>query len=206
MEISVWFALLALFFAGGLTPGPAAMLVMSTSLRYGPIPALIPATGISTSNLLWITLAATGLATFAASFPAVLLGIKIAGICFITWLAWTMVSSKSEQKQASAAFAPPKKQLFARGAGLQLLNPNALVFFGLLLPGYFDASRPILMQVVIMMVTVTITEMVGLTIFAFLAGKLNVKFQSPSFAKWFNRSAAGAMLASALFATFATSH
>ncbi len=32
MEVSVWFALLALFFAGGLTLGPAAMWVMSTSL------------------------------------------------------------------------------------------------------------------------------------------------------------------------------
>lgn len=206
MEVSVWFALLALFFAGGLTPGPAAMLVMSTSLRYGPTTALMPAAGISATNLIWITMAATGLAAFAASFPAVLLGIKLAGVCFIAWLAWGMISHHDPQKLASADLAPPKTHLFGRGAGLQLFNPNALVFFGLLLPSYFDPARPVVNQAIIMMVTVTITEMAGLTIYAFLAGKLNLKFQSARFAKWFNIAAASAMLASALFATIATSH
>ena len=51
MDISVWIALLALFFAGGLTPGPAVMMVMSTSLRYGTATALVPALGISAANL-----------------------------------------------------------------------------------------------------------------------------------------------------------
>ena len=63
MEISVWIALLALFFAGGLTPGPAVMMVMSTSLRYGAATALVPAVGVSAANLVWISLAATGIAT-----------------------------------------------------------------------------------------------------------------------------------------------
>ena len=31
MDLSVWLALMALFFAGGLTPGPAVMMVMSAS-------------------------------------------------------------------------------------------------------------------------------------------------------------------------------
>ena len=43
MELSVWFALVGLFLAGGLTPGPAVMLVVSSSLRYGFRPAMLPA-------------------------------------------------------------------------------------------------------------------------------------------------------------------
>ena len=45
MDLTVWLALLALFFAGGLTPGPAVMMVMSTSLRYGAGTARTKQTG-----------------------------------------------------------------------------------------------------------------------------------------------------------------
>ncbi|WP_430402908.1 LysE family translocator [Hyphomonas sp.] len=204
MDISVWIALLALFFAGGLTPGPAVMMVMSTSLRYGATTALVPAIGVSAANLVWISLAATGIATFAASAPSLLLGLKIAGLLFIAWLAWKMATDSSSQPRASAAQAPPKASLFGRGVGLQLLNPNALVFFGLLLPGYFDPARPLALQAGIIMVTVTATEMLGLTIYAWAADAMNQRFQNPAFTVWFNRMAATAMLASAIFAAFLT--
>ena len=204
MDISVWFALLALFFAGGLTPGPAVMMVMSTSLRYGAATALIPAVGVSAANLVWISLAATGIATFAASAPGLLLVLKIAGLLFISWLAWTMATGDPSRPRASASQAPPKASLFGRGVGLQLLNPNALVFFGLLLPGYFDASRPVALQAGIIMATVTVTEMLGLTVYAWAADAMNHRFQNPAFALWFNRAAAAAMLASAIFAAVLT--
>ncbi|KCZ91787.1 LysE family translocator [Hyphomonas johnsonii] len=204
MDLSVWLALLALFFAGGLTPGPAVMLVMSTSLRYNARIALIPAVGISAANLVWMTLAASGIATFAASLPVVLTGLKIAGLLFIAWLAWSMASTDPAQPRASAALAPLRTALFGRGVGLQLLNPNALVFFGLLLPSYFDAARPVIPQAAIIMGTVTMTEMLGLTVYAWAADTMNRRFQNPDFARWFNRFAAAAMLASALFAAFLT--
>ena len=190
MEISVWIALLALFFAGGLTPGPAVMMVMSTSLRYGAATALVPAVGVSAANLVWISLAATGIATFAAGAPGLLLVLKIAGLLFISWLAWTMATGDPSQPRASASQAPPKASLFGRGVGLQLLNPNA--------------SRPVALQAGIIMATVTVTEMLGLTVYAWAADVMNHRFQNPGFALWFNRAAAAAMLASAIFAAVLT--
>ena len=47
MEFGVWLAMIGLFLAGGLTPGPAVMLVVSSSLRYGFRPARLPAIGVS---------------------------------------------------------------------------------------------------------------------------------------------------------------
>jgi len=117
MDISVWIALLALFFAGGLTPGPAVMMVMSTSLRYGTATALVPALGISAANLVWISLAATGIATFAANAPSVLLVLKMAGLIFIAWLAWKMATDSPSQPRASASQAPPKASLSAGVSG-----------------------------------------------------------------------------------------
>lgn len=204
MDLSVWLALMALFLAGGLTPGPAVMMVMSTSLRYDAPTALVPALGVSAANLVWISLAATGIAAFAAQVPAVLNVLKVAGLCFIAWLAWTMATSDPHRPGARAEQAPARTHLFGRGLGLQLLNPNALVFFGLLLPGYFDPSRPIVMQALVIMATVSATEMLGLSFYAWLADTMNQGFQSPAFTRWFNRLAAAAMLASAVFAAVMT--
>lgn len=204
MDFGVWLALVGLFFAGGLTPGPAVMLVMSSSLRYGARLALVPALGVSAANLVWIALASTGVAVVAASNPGVLAGLKAAGLVFIAWLAWSMVSNDPGEPRARSDQAPKRASLLARGVGLQLLNPNALVFFGLLLPAYFDASRPILVQAATIMATVTATEMVGLAAYAFAASAINVKFQSAAFTRNFNRIAAALMLGSAVFAVMAT--
>jgi len=204
MDLTVWLALVALFFAGGLTPGPAVMLVMSTSLRYRAQVALIPALGVSAANLVWISLAAGGLAAFAAKFPLALLVLKVAGICFIGWLALTIAFADPNRPHASAKDAPPRGKLFARGVGLQLLNPNALVFFGLLLPSYFDVEHPVIPQALVMMATITACEMFGLTVYAWLADTMNHRFESREFTRWFNRAAAFAMFASALFASLST--
>ena len=205
MEVGVWLALIGLFFAGGLTPGPAVMLVVSSSLRYGFRPAMLPAVGVSAANLVWIGLAAGGAAAIAVKFPAVFLALKLAGLCFIVWLAYGLVRAQPHDLRLSRGAMPKRAALLGKGFGLQLSNPNALVFFGALLPGYFDASRPLGLQVMIVMATITVTEMVGLAIYAGAADRLTRSFSDPRFAHWFNIGAASLMVASAGFAVWATS-
>lgn len=206
MDLSVWIALAALFIAGGLTPGPAVMMVMSTALRYRAPAAMIAAAGVSAANLVWITLAASGLAAFAAKFPSILIGLKVTGVIFIGWIAWTMATSDPHRPRARAADAPPRGKLFAHGVGLQLLNPNALVFFGLLLPSYFNVAKPVVPQALVIMATITACEMFGLAVYAWLADAMNARFQSPDFVRWFNRCAAAAMFSAALFASVMTTN
>lgn len=206
MDIGVWLALIGLFFAGGLTPGPAVMLVMASSLRYGPRPALLPALGISTANLVWISAAMAGAGTLAIGYPALFFGLKLGGLCFILYLAYRIAVSDPETRRARAEDAPRKPALFVRGVGLQLANPNALVFFGLILPAYIDPERSLLFQAVIIMTTVTATEMIGLSVYAWAADAMNQRFARPEFARWFNRLAAIAMFLTACFAVFMTSY
>ena len=95
--------------------------------------------------------------------------------------------------------------MFGKGIGLQLANPNALVFLGLLLPQYISDTRPLGPQVAIILATITVTEMLGLTVYAWAADTMNRRFQSPVFARRFNRAAAVLMLLSAIIAVWATS-
>lgn len=205
MEFSVWLAMIGLFMAGGLTPGPAVMLVVSSSLRFGFRPAMLPAIGVSTANFIWIALAAGGAAAIASQFPAGFLILKLAGLAFIAWIAGNLIRGEPRDLRLSREAMPRRSALFAKGVGLQLANPSALVFFGALLPGYFDASRPLGLQIAIAMVTITFSEMFGLAIYAAAADRMARNFASPDFAKWFNRGAAALMFGSAAFAVWATS-
>ncbi len=205
MEWDVWLALVGLFLAGGLTPGPAVMLVVSSSLQYGFRPALLPSLGVSAANLVWIGLAASGAALIAAQFPQGFLALKIAGCCFIVWLAIGLVRNPPTGLGVREAVVPKRAALFGRGLGLQLANPNALVYFGALLPGYFDPARELWLQLLIMVVTITVTEMFGLAIYARLADSMARRFRSPRFSKGFAIVAAVTMAGSAIYAVIATS-
>jgi homoserine/homoserine lactone efflux protein len=127
MEIGVWLALVALFVSGGLTPGPAVMLVLTSSIRYGFTASMLPALGICAANLVWVTLAASGASALARAFPAGFLALKLAGVGFILWTAWKMAFAGPVD--LTRAEPPPKARLLGFGVGLQLANPNALVFF-----------------------------------------------------------------------------
>ncbi|MEM8617565.1 MAG: LysE family translocator [Pseudomonadota bacterium] len=204
MDVSVWFALMVLFLSGGLTPGPAVMLVVTSSLRHGFRPALLPALGISTANLIWIALAALGLVALMAAVPGLLNAVKLIGIGFIIYLAWGMALAGPRDLKSKGLESRKAVSLFGQGVGLQLANPNALVFFGLMLPFYFDAERALAPQIAIIMATVTATEMFGLSLYAALADRLARRFKDPRFAKGFNRGAAALMLASGLYALWST--
>lgn len=212
MELHLWISLVVLFAAGGLTPGPAVMLVIASSLRYGFLMAMLAALGVCVANAFWITLAASGAGVLANQFPMVFLGLKIVGLLFICWLAWKTatqpVDTHFEEEVTdvfgSEARKPPKygriAALFFRGVGLQLANPNALVFFGGLLPAFFDVSAPIAQQALVMIVTVTLTEMFGLVIYAAGARGLAHQFSEPRFARAFYVVAAIVMVGSVFWA------
>jgi threonine/homoserine/homoserine lactone efflux protein len=202
MEPRVWLALFTLFLASGLTPGPAVMLVTTSSIRYGFWPAMMAATGICVANVMWVALAVSGASTLAHAFPAGFAALKLAGLGYVFWLAWRMAFA--EPIDLSRREPPPRAHLLARGIGLQLANPNALVYFGGLLPAYMDAGRALLLQCGVMMATVTVTELAGLVVYAAAASSLARLLSSSTFALWFYRSAALAMAGSALFAAYAT--
>lgn len=202
MAFGVWVSLFVIFIAGGLTPGPAVMLVTTSSMRYGFWPAMAPALGICAGNLIWIVLAVSGVATLAHLFPQAFLVLKLAGICFIVWIAWRMAFGGTID--LARAVPPPRHHMFGRGVALQLSNPNALVFFGGLLPAYIDPDRSPIMQAVIIMATITVTELAGLVVYAGAADWLAKRFASLTFARWFFRLAALATAGSAGFAVWST--
>ena len=204
MSLDIWLALVALFFVGGLTPGPAVMLVLASSFRYGFRPAMLPALGIASANVIWLLLAASGAFALVKTFPMLLTGMKALGFLVILYLAFSTMTGPAPNLD-DATDAPKRSRLYGRGVALQISSPLPLVYFGLLLPTYFDANLPILTQFMIMLVTVTATELFGLAAYAYGAERIRQWLTNERAAKMFNMSIGVVMIASGIWAIWSTS-
>ncbi len=186
MDLATWISLVVLFAVGGLTPGPAVMLVMASSFRYGFRPAMLPAFGIASANVLWLVLAASGTAALLSAFPNVQLGLKVLGLLVILYLGLSTIFGPPPDMSVSSDDAPKRAGLYFKGVALQISSPLPLVYFGMLLPLFFDTDKPILTQFGIMLVTVTWLELQGLALYAVFARWIRAKLASLRAAKIFN--------------------
>ena len=204
MSFELWLALVALFGVGGLTPGPAVMLVMSSSFRYGFKSAMLPALGIASANLVWLLMAASGAAILATKFPNAFLVLKGMGLLVIFYLALSTIFGPLPDTVSKVMDPPRKKNLYSKGLALQLSSPMPLVYFGLLLPNYFDMSYSLKTQVLVMFLTVTITELLGLGLYAYCAHKIRQWLKQTWAARSFNILIGQTMIASGVWALMAT--
>ena len=204
MSFELWLALVALFGVGGLTPGPAVMLVMSSSFRYGFKSAMLPALGIASANLVWLLMAASGAAILATKFPNAFLVLKGMGLLVIFYLALSTIFGPLPDTVSKVMDPPRKKNLYSKGLALQLSSPMPLVYFGLLLPNYFDMSYSLKTQVLVMFLTVTITELIGLGFYAYCAHKIRQWLKQTWAARSFNILIGLTMIASGVWALMAT--
>lgn len=204
MEFETWLKLVALFMAGGLTPGPAVMLVLASAFRYGFRPAMLAALGIASANVIWLALAASGAMALIAVYPKAFFTLKIIGLCVIIYLAMSTIFGPLPNAEAAADDAPPRAKLYSRGLALQISSPMPLVYFGLLLPVYFNASAPLAPQVLIMFLTVTATELIGLAAYAYGAERIKQFLRGPRAARAFNIIIGCVMIISGLWAVLSS--
>ena len=205
MSLDLWMAFVALCGIGGLTPGPAVMLVLASSFRYGFKPAMLPAFGIASANVVWLILAASGAAALATQFPKAFFGLKVLGILVIFYLGLRTIFGPLPDANARAKDAPLRARLYSKGVALQLSSPMPLVYFGLFIPPFFDTTRAMEPQFAIMLITVTVTELVGLAVYAYGAGRIREWLTHPKAAKAFNIVIGVVMIFSGLWAVIATS-
>ena len=101
--------------------------------------------------------------------------------------------------------APKRGQLYAKGVLLQITSPMPLVYFGMLLPMFFQTEAPLAPQFLTMLVTVTILELFGLSVYAYAAQSIRRFLQNPKTGRIFNILIGVIMILSGLFAVLSTS-
>jgi len=129
----------AVYFVAVATPGPGVAALVARVLGQG-LEGVAPfIAGYFVADMVWLMLAATGLAVVAETFAGVFVAIKFAGAAYLLYLAWKMATAP-----LALAYAPPPAsrgwRAFLASLSLTLGNPKVMVFFLSIMPLVVDVG------------------------------------------------------------------
>lgn len=86
MEASQYLALLGLWIAGIVAPGPDVLMILRNASLGSRTAGVLTAVGVMTGNLVWITLSLTGVTVLLSQAETAQRLIQVAGALFLGWL------------------------------------------------------------------------------------------------------------------------
>jgi threonine/homoserine/homoserine lactone efflux protein len=189
----------AVYLAATASPGPGIAALVARVLGKG-LHGIGPfIAGSVVGDLVWLTLAASGLEVLAHQFAALFIAIKYCGVAYLSYLAWAMwrvpaVAGAVE----SPADSPRAWRLFLGTFTLTLGNPKVIVFFLSIMPlvvDLNDLSGPVFVEIAATCVFVLTSV---LTVYALAANRARAMFASARAMRIVNRGAASIVAGAAL--------
>jgi threonine/homoserine/homoserine lactone efflux protein len=133
-------AVYAVYILAAMSPGPAVVYVMRTSVgsRVLGRPAAL---GVATATTLWVGVAALGLSAVLKNSPRLMDAVRVAGGAYFLRLCWVLARSAASADAARApAFVPRStRAAYAQGVATNATNPGTALFFTALL-GLYDVQ------------------------------------------------------------------
>jgi homoserine/homoserine lactone efflux protein len=195
MKLEVWIAFVVLETVLCVTPGPAVLFVVSTSLGRGARAGLGGALGIVACNTFYFLLSALGVAAVILASNRLFTALKWLGAAYLVWLGIRMLVARAEPPAAREQPKPGAAlSAFVRGFAVQAANPKALAFFVALLPQFIDAHAPVPQQVAILAVTSVAIEYAVQAIYVWIATRAGA-YAVRGWTTWLTRVAGGLLVA-----------
>ncbi len=176
------------------TPGPGMAAVIARVMANGTKGIAPFLAGYVAGDLLWFTLAATGLALVAQTYAPIFVGIKYAGAAYLLYMAWRIWNAPVRAADVTALVSRESAlQTFLGSLALTLGNPKVIVFFLSIMPLAVDIAdmQPMVFAELALVITFTMTPV--LLVYTLLADRARRLFRSQGALKAINRGTAGAM-------------
>lgn len=182
-----------------ISPGPGLASFVGQILGHGIKAAPAQALGIYTGDLVWYTLAATGLAALANTFAEVFTVMKWLGAAYLLFLAWKMWRSEPRRLDAVADRGPMSQwTLFVSSLMVTLSNPKAIVFYLAVLPAIVDLRHLTFGDYAIGLALIAVILFAILGVYAVAAHAARGFFRSPHAMKMLNRVSGTAIAGAAV--------
>ena len=141
MTITSLLLFASVYFVAVASPGPGMAAVVARGLAQGMQAAPAFIAGFVVGDLIWFTVAATGLAVIAKTFETLFLAIKYAGCAYLLYIAWKIWTAPVAAGNVEAAHEKVKSwPSFLGSLSLTLGNPKVIVFFLSLMPLVVDVK------------------------------------------------------------------
>lgn len=194
MSLETWLLFSSAALVVILIPGPLSLLMISNSLNYGlrrSWPAFVG--GVSASICL-LSASALGLGALLLASEQVFGVLKILGAFYLFYLAWQSWQASRQPSSGPsvliAEVSPRFRQLFWRAFGLGASNPKDILFFAAFLPQFLSADRPLLPQLLVMILTWAVLDLCCKLAYGLGAHGAARYLRTGRGQVWFNRTSA----------------
>ncbi|MBL9132507.1 MAG: LysE family transporter, partial [Verrucomicrobiaceae bacterium] len=197
MSLVTLYLYLATWTLVALSPGPAAMCVMTQAARHGVRASVNGIAGIQAGNGVFFICIACGLASLLATATTAFLVLRVVGALYLLCLGVRVLAGTFRVKpaaEAPTASAAAARGLFMQGLLIQLTNPKALLFVSALLPQFIDAGRPLPLQITLLALITVVVDVAVMLGYALLAAKSSRKLQNSPLMTWIERAFGAAMV------------
>ena len=114
-----------------VSPGPAIIAIVATSVSRGRAAGLSLALGVLTGSYIWAILTASGLSALIRTYGHAIVVLKIVGGFYLLWLAWSAFRSATKNQEAYRAQtaglpALSLRRQYLKGLVIHLTNPKAV--------------------------------------------------------------------------------
>lgn len=178
--------------------GPAVVLTIKNSLRYGYKASIANIFGNFVAMIILATLSALGLGAIILASSPLFATIKIFGCIYLVYLGikvWrTPYSNEDQQLLIRHTHKREFSSVFKEGFGVGISNPKAIAFFTALFPQFIDPGRAFIPQFLTLIMTIE-----GISFFVLLSYALLSSVAAPYLSKgkteaFFNKLTGGAFI------------
>ncbi len=139
LEYAVAFAIAMFLWA--ILPGPGLAAVVSRALGSGPKAGIAVIAGLIIADVIFMGIAIVGLLAIATTMGPLFQFVKYAGAAYLVWRGYRAIVGAERPMTVEV----PASGVLWRDIGLGLLvtlgNPKAILFYGALLPAFFDMTK-----------------------------------------------------------------
>jgi threonine/homoserine/homoserine lactone efflux protein len=189
---------MGVYVAAVATPGPGIAALVARVLRQGLIGVAPFVAGFVAGDLLWLAVAATGLAALAHAFAGLFTAIRLAGVAYLLYLAWTTWRAPARVADVGPVQGASGLRSFLGALSLTLGNPKVIVFFLSIMPLVIDLDAINFTTAIEIAATMVCVLSSVLLAYAFAANRARKLFSSSRAMTMINRGAAGVMAGAAL--------
>ena len=187
------------YLAAVMSPGPGVAATVARGLGTGTRNGAGYIAGFVVGDLVWFTIAATGLAALAPRFETAFLLLKYAGCAYLLWMAWKIWTTPVAATDVGAtAQVPGQWSSFLATLTLTLGNPKVMVFFLSIMPLVVDVSTMTLTTYLSMAAVIVVVISASILLVLNLATQARRVFRSPVALTRINRASAGLMAGAAV--------
>ena len=198
MDFHVWLAYCVAAWVIALSPGSGAVLSMSHGLSYGVRRTTATIIGLQIGLAVTLLIAGFGVGAVLMASATAFTVVKVLGAGYLLWLGWRQWHAPVQADAAPDAGAPEAtlsvRQRVVRGALTNITNPKGIVFMVAVLPQFIDPARTLWVQLLILLATTVVADVVVMHGYAWLASRLQRLLRSARARRSQNRVFGGILM------------